>query len=148
MILAGDVKDGDHVKISAEGNVLTFNGKAPQTAEVSQFEAPVPKAQAELNCRTAPSPRGLRRGFRLEPIHCVTPPGRHRPRRSARSRRGCPRARGRGRSRAAPAIHQRLVIGKPGLGLRQLVDGGAGRDDLGDGDIVSLSDRLDHVVPL
>src|SRR5579883_2959310 len=43
MILAGDVKDGDHVAISAEGNVLTFNGKAPQTAEIAQFEAPVPK---------------------------------------------------------------------------------------------------------
>ncbi len=43
MILAGEVKDGDHVAISAEGNVLTFNGKAPQTAEIAQFEAPVPK---------------------------------------------------------------------------------------------------------
>src|SRR3982075_841638 len=43
MILAGEVKDGDRVVISAEGNVLTFNGKAPQTAEIAQFEAPVPK---------------------------------------------------------------------------------------------------------
>jgi ATP-dependent Clp protease ATP-binding subunit ClpB len=43
MILAGDVKDGDRVVISAEGNVLTFNGKARQTAEIAQFEAPVPK---------------------------------------------------------------------------------------------------------
>jgi ATP-dependent Clp protease ATP-binding subunit ClpB len=43
MILAGDVKDGDRVVISAEGNVLTFNGKAPQTAEIAQFEAPAPK---------------------------------------------------------------------------------------------------------
>ncbi len=43
MILAGDVVDGDRVVISAEGNVLTFNGKAPQTAEIAQFEAPVPK---------------------------------------------------------------------------------------------------------
>ncbi len=43
MILAGDVKDGDRVTISVEGNVLTFNGKAPQTAEIAQFEAPVPK---------------------------------------------------------------------------------------------------------
>jgi ATP-dependent Clp protease ATP-binding subunit ClpB len=43
MILAGDVQDGDRVVISAEGNVLTFNGKAPQTAEIAQFEAPVPK---------------------------------------------------------------------------------------------------------
>jgi ATP-dependent Clp protease ATP-binding subunit ClpB len=43
MILAGEVKDGDHVAISTEGNVLTFNGKAPQTAEIAQFEAPVPK---------------------------------------------------------------------------------------------------------
>ncbi len=43
MILAGDVKDGDRVVISTEGNVLTFNGKAPQTAEIAQFEAPVPK---------------------------------------------------------------------------------------------------------
>ena len=33
----------DHVAISVEGNVLTFNGKAPQTAEIAQFEAPVPK---------------------------------------------------------------------------------------------------------
>jgi ATP-dependent Clp protease ATP-binding subunit ClpB len=43
MILAGEVADGDRVVISSEGNVLTFNGKAPQTAEIAQFEAPVPK---------------------------------------------------------------------------------------------------------
>jgi len=43
MILAGDVRDGDRVAISTEGNVLTFNGKAPQTAEISQFETPAPK---------------------------------------------------------------------------------------------------------
>jgi ATP-dependent Clp protease ATP-binding subunit ClpB len=43
MILAGDVKDGDRVAISVKGNVLTFNGKAPKTAEIAQFEAPVPK---------------------------------------------------------------------------------------------------------
>jgi ATP-dependent Clp protease ATP-binding subunit ClpB len=43
MILAGDVKDGDKVAIAAEGNVLTFNGKAPRTAEIAQFEAPIPK---------------------------------------------------------------------------------------------------------
>jgi ATP-dependent Clp protease ATP-binding subunit ClpB len=43
MILAGDIVDGDHVAISTKGNVLTFNGKAPQTAEISQFETPVPK---------------------------------------------------------------------------------------------------------
>ncbi len=43
MILEGSVKDGDKVVISAEGNVLTFNGKAPQTAEITQFDAPVSK---------------------------------------------------------------------------------------------------------
>lgn len=43
MILAGDIRDGDTVAISSEGNVLTFNGKAPQTAEIAQFEAPVSK---------------------------------------------------------------------------------------------------------
>jgi ATP-dependent Clp protease ATP-binding subunit ClpB len=43
MILAGDIVDGDRVVISTEGNVLTFNGKAPKTAEIAQFEAPVPK---------------------------------------------------------------------------------------------------------
>jgi ATP-dependent Clp protease ATP-binding subunit ClpB len=43
MILAGDVKDGDRVAISVKGNVLTFNGKAPNTAEIAQFEAPVSK---------------------------------------------------------------------------------------------------------
>ena len=43
MILAGEVHDGDHVAISAEGNVLTFNGKARQTAEIAQFETPVSK---------------------------------------------------------------------------------------------------------
>jgi ATP-dependent Clp protease ATP-binding subunit ClpB len=42
MILASDVRDGDHVAISAKGNVLTFNGKAAQNAEIAQFEA-VPK---------------------------------------------------------------------------------------------------------
>jgi ATP-dependent Clp protease ATP-binding subunit ClpB len=43
MILAGDVSDGDRVEISSQGRVLTFNGKAPQTAEIAQFETPVPK---------------------------------------------------------------------------------------------------------
>ena len=43
MILAGEVRDGDRVAISVEGNVLTFNGKAPQTAEITQLEAPIPK---------------------------------------------------------------------------------------------------------
>src|SRR6266511_394608 len=43
MILAGEIADGDRVVISSEGNVLTFNGMAPQTAEIAQFETPVPK---------------------------------------------------------------------------------------------------------
>jgi ATP-dependent Clp protease ATP-binding subunit ClpB len=43
MILAGEVRDGDRVVISTEGNVLTFNGKASQTAEIAQFETPVPR---------------------------------------------------------------------------------------------------------
>ncbi len=43
MILSGDVRDGDDVVISSEGNVLTFNGKAPNTAEIAQFEAPASK---------------------------------------------------------------------------------------------------------
>jgi ATP-dependent Clp protease ATP-binding subunit ClpB len=43
MILAGDVKDGDRIEISTAGNVLTFNGKASQTAEIAQFDTPVPK---------------------------------------------------------------------------------------------------------
>jgi ATP-dependent Clp protease ATP-binding subunit ClpB len=43
MILSGDVVDGDRVVISARGNVLTFNGKAPKTAEIAQFETPAPK---------------------------------------------------------------------------------------------------------
>jgi ATP-dependent Clp protease ATP-binding subunit ClpB len=43
MILAGEVKDGDKVAISAKGNVLTFNGKAAKTAEIAQFEAAIPK---------------------------------------------------------------------------------------------------------
>ena len=43
MILAGEVADGERVAISGAGNVLTFNGKAPKTAEIATFEAPVPK---------------------------------------------------------------------------------------------------------
>ena len=43
MILAGDIVDGDRVAISVQGNVLTFNGKATQTAEIAQFETPIPK---------------------------------------------------------------------------------------------------------
>ncbi|KWV60118.1 ATP-dependent chaperone ClpB [Bradyrhizobium macuxiense] len=43
MILAGDVKDGDRVVISEKGNVLTFNGQVPKTAEIVQFDAPIPK---------------------------------------------------------------------------------------------------------
>jgi ATP-dependent Clp protease ATP-binding subunit ClpB len=37
MILAGDVKDGDHVNISAKGDVLTFNGKAQIPADTEEF---------------------------------------------------------------------------------------------------------------
>ncbi|WP_213773004.1 ATP-dependent chaperone ClpB [Bradyrhizobium sp. dw_78] len=43
MILAGEIKDGDQVAISAKGNVLTFNGKPPHTAEIAQFDTPVSK---------------------------------------------------------------------------------------------------------
>ncbi|KJC47138.1 ATPase AAA [Bradyrhizobium sp. LTSP885] len=43
MILAGEVRDGDRVVISAKGNVLTFNGEVPKPAEIVQFDAPVPK---------------------------------------------------------------------------------------------------------
>jgi ATP-dependent Clp protease ATP-binding subunit ClpB len=43
MILGGDVLDGDHVALSVDGNVLTFNGHVPRTAEIAQFEAPVPR---------------------------------------------------------------------------------------------------------
>ena len=43
MTLAGAAADGDAVVISSEGNVLTFNGKVAQTAEIAQFETPVPK---------------------------------------------------------------------------------------------------------
>src|SRR5262249_14189474 len=43
MILAGRGRDGDKVAISAKGNVLMFNGKVPNTSEIAQFEAPIPK---------------------------------------------------------------------------------------------------------
>src|ERR1035437_10194093 len=43
MILAGDVVDGDHVAISTEGNVLTFNGKAPPTPHQAPCPAPAPE---------------------------------------------------------------------------------------------------------
>jgi ATP-dependent Clp protease ATP-binding subunit ClpB len=39
MILAGDVRDGSPVKISATKGGLTFNGKRPQTADVDEFES-------------------------------------------------------------------------------------------------------------
>jgi ATP-dependent Clp protease ATP-binding subunit ClpB len=40
MILAGDVRDGDHVVISTEGGALTFNGKKPLTANVEPVAPP------------------------------------------------------------------------------------------------------------
>jgi ATP-dependent Clp protease ATP-binding subunit ClpB len=43
MILAGDVKDGDRVEISTEGNVLTFNGKAAAGTEIEEFDVPAKK---------------------------------------------------------------------------------------------------------
>src|SRR6267142_1946541 len=43
MILAGKIKDGETVVVSGDRLGLTFNGQAPQTAEIAQFEAPVPK---------------------------------------------------------------------------------------------------------
>jgi len=47
MILAGDVRDGDHVAISADGGALTFNGKAPRTDEIEETETP--KAKRKLH---------------------------------------------------------------------------------------------------
>src|ERR1700761_4758986 len=43
LILSGQIKDGEKVSISAGKQGLTFNGKAPQTAEITPFETPVPK---------------------------------------------------------------------------------------------------------
>jgi ATP-dependent Clp protease ATP-binding subunit ClpB len=43
MILAGTVRDGDHVAISVKGGRLTFNGELPQNANIEQFEPLVPK---------------------------------------------------------------------------------------------------------
>jgi ATP-dependent Clp protease ATP-binding subunit ClpB len=43
MILAGKVRDGDHVAISTEGGVLTFNGQPQKTAEIEQLEPRLPK---------------------------------------------------------------------------------------------------------
>ncbi|MFT3940661.1 MULTISPECIES: ATP-dependent chaperone ClpB [Rhodopseudomonas] len=43
MILEGTVKDGDHVAISAEGGVLTFNGKPPHSADIEPFTGRPPK---------------------------------------------------------------------------------------------------------
>ncbi|HEU4806157.1 MAG TPA: ATP-dependent chaperone ClpB, partial [Nitrobacter sp.] len=43
MILAGKVHDGDRIEISAKDGVLTFNGEAPPTADIEQFEPRVPK---------------------------------------------------------------------------------------------------------
>ncbi|MFB9269551.1 ATP-dependent chaperone ClpB [Bradyrhizobium erythrophlei] len=39
MILAGDVRDGSEVKISATKGGLTFNGKKPETAAADEFES-------------------------------------------------------------------------------------------------------------
>src|ERR1700727_1135601 len=39
MILAGDVRDGSQVKISATKAGLTFNGKRPETASADEFES-------------------------------------------------------------------------------------------------------------
>ncbi|HVV39925.1 MAG TPA: ATP-dependent chaperone ClpB [Nitrobacter sp.] len=43
MILAGAIKDGDHVKISTEGGALTFNGQPAETADVEPIEPRRPK---------------------------------------------------------------------------------------------------------
>ena len=40
MILAGDVKDGDHVEIGTKGNVLTFNGTPAAGTEIEEFDVP------------------------------------------------------------------------------------------------------------
>src|SRR5712672_406557 len=43
MLLAGELPDGSTVKLSASQGRLTINGKAPQTAEIAQFETLAPK---------------------------------------------------------------------------------------------------------
>ncbi|WP_041344703.1 ATP-dependent chaperone ClpB [Nitrobacter winogradskyi] len=43
MILAGAVRDGDRVVISARDGVLTFNGEAPPAADIEPFSRPVPR---------------------------------------------------------------------------------------------------------
>ena len=43
MVLAGSVRDGDRIEISASSGGLTFNGQPPHTAEITQFDRAVPK---------------------------------------------------------------------------------------------------------
>ncbi|TAH67513.1 MAG: ATP-dependent chaperone ClpB [Rhodopseudomonas palustris] len=43
MLLAGSVKDGDRVAISADGGVLTFNGAPPHTADIEDLGQRLPK---------------------------------------------------------------------------------------------------------
>jgi ATP-dependent Clp protease ATP-binding subunit ClpB len=48
MILAGDVRDGDHVAISAKGGALTFNGRAA-TATPDEDAPDMPKGKFAIN---------------------------------------------------------------------------------------------------
>ncbi|GEC15048.1 chaperone protein ClpB [Nitrobacter winogradskyi] len=43
MILAGVIRDGDQVAISAKDGVLTFNGDAPPRADIEPFARPMPR---------------------------------------------------------------------------------------------------------
>src|SRR5258707_5743752 len=50
-------------------------------------------------------------------------------------------------ARQRPAgIHQRFIIGDPGLSFREVLHGRAGSDDLGDGYIVGPANRLGNLV--
>jgi hypothetical protein len=44
-------------------------------------------------------------------------------------------------------IQQRLVVGDPGLSLRQFIYRRSGSNDLGDGHIIGSTDHLGNVVP-
>ena len=48
MILSGEVRDGDHVKISTEGGVLTFNGK-PAKPPLDEDIPEAPKSRFAIN---------------------------------------------------------------------------------------------------
>ena len=142
MILAGEVKDGDRVAISSEGQRADLQRQGAADRRDRAVRGADAETEAELILSLSRKGRGKFISGRTDHGSCcrVVVLARLKLREDVDEFADAP-----GRQRLA-GIHQRLVIGDPGLSLCQIVDRRSGCDDFGDGRIVDPADGPGYVV--